>query len=176
MSRPGPVLAIAADHSLASTVGDRSDRALHHSVRVAASPADTFAAWTTAAGIAAWFCPRCDVRLEIGGPFEIYFVESAPAGSQGSEGCRFVAFDPDRMVAFTWNAPPHLDRTRPQYTHVVVYFEAVAGGTEVTLRHVGWPGPRAWDADEQWPETFAYFDGAWPRVLANLQAHLGAAE
>ncbi len=168
-----PAATIDTPSGIAARAGDVSDRRIHHEVVVPAPPAEVFRLWTTEGGMASWWIDTCSIRLEIGGHFELYFLVDAPPGSRGSEGCRILSFVPDRMLSFTWNAPPHLDRTRSRYTWVVLELEPVDDGTRVSLTHLGWPA-RGWNAEPQWPETFAYFDSAWERVLALLAEHCGA--
>ena len=68
------------------------------------------------------------------------------------------------MLSFTWNAPPHLSDVRAQRTSVTVRLvPADATRTEVRLTHAGWGDGGQWDA------AYRYFDGAWGRVLANLE-------
>ena len=47
---------------------------------------------------------------------------------------------------------------------------AEADATRVRLTHTGWPRA-AWTTEPQWPETFAYFEAAWPRMMDALVAH-----
>ncbi|MCA9543840.1 MAG: SRPBCC domain-containing protein [Myxococcales bacterium] len=129
-------------------------------------------AWTSAQGLQAWFAPEARMALRVGGPFELLFMPpSAP--ERGSEGCEVLAFIPGRLLAFSWNAPPHLAHARQQHTWCVVELADNDGATEVHLTHTGWPaagfGP---DGHPDWPATFAYFEAAWPRVLDNLVRHL----
>ena len=71
-----------------------------------------------------------------------------------------MAVQPERMLAFTWNAPPHLPSVRGQMTHVVIrMFETEEGETRVTLRHDGWGEGNEWDA------AFQYFSSAWADVV-----------
>lgn len=155
---------------LACRGGDLSPRQIEHEVVVPIDPTTAFRLWTSDSGVRAWLVSDSAVVLEPGGPFELYFLADGPTGSRGSEGCKVTSFVPDRMLSFTWNAPPHLERTRNQRTWVVVDFEPVAEGTRLRLTHLGWP-ERAWDAEPQWAETFEYFRNAWGRVLAVFADH-----
>jgi hypothetical protein len=68
------------------------------------------------------------------------------------------------MLSFDWNAPPSLPQARAQRTFVVVRLTAVDDKTtRVTLHHTGWGDGGEWD------RAYAYFDRAWPNVLANLK-------
>lgn len=150
-----------------------SRRAIVVSARVAAPPADVFAAWTSTEAITAWFVDEARVELRIGGPFEVLFLPDTEP-ERGSEGCRILTFVPDELLAFTWNAPPQYPELRPARTWCVVRFEAIDDGTRVTLTHTGWPDA-GFDDGSRWPEVFAYFERAWPMVMKALVGHLGAA-
>ena len=68
------------------------------------------------------------------------------------------------MLSFTWNSPPHLPEVRNQRTAVTLRFSALGENrTEVRLTHSGWGDGGQWD------QSFAYFDTAWGKVLANLE-------
>ena len=152
------------DTSTIAATGPRV-RSLTVATSVAAPPAEVWSAWTTEDGIAAWWGPEaCRVELRIGGPFEILFSLEPPEGQRGSETCAFLAYVPGEMVAFTWNAPPHLP-LRSSHTWVAVTFGPEPGGTAVKLTHTGFlEGP-------DWDDYLAYFEEAWPYVLDLLKAH-----
>lgn len=141
---------------------------------VAAAPSTCFAAWTSAEGLAAWWATHTRIDLRVGGHFELYMMDENPAGTRGSERCRILSYLPDRMVSFTWNAPPTLSNTRDQHTWVVLEFSPVGSGTHVRLTHTGWPAD-AWDTEPQWAETHAYFARAWALVLDRFRAKFGEA-
>ncbi len=128
-------------------------------------------AWTTDEGCRSFFARQTRVRLELGGPFEMLFLEDAPEGERGSEGCTFLSYVPGRMLSFTWNAPPQFAHARGRHTWVVLSFEAVEDDrTRVTLDHLGFREHMERDplhADE-WEQVRAYFQKAWPFVLGNL--------
>jgi len=130
---------------------------------VAASPARVWEAWTTEAGARTFFAPEPHIELVVYGRYEMFFDVEAPTGSRGGEGCKVLAFQPERMLTVTWNAPPHLPQVRAQKTCVVVdMLPAGEGQTAVTLTHVGW------GEGGQWDEAYAYFDRAWDLVLGRL--------
>lgn len=140
------------------------ERVIRHSITVSAGVEEVWQAWTTSSGIRSFMAPEAEVELRVDGPFRIFFDPLAPAGSRGADDMLILAFQAGQMLAFTWNAPPHLPEVRRQRTHVVVRF-AVINGTEtkVTLHHDGWGTGGEWDL------AFAYFSQAWPRVLASLK-------
>ena len=141
-------------------------RSLVKETIVNAPALEVWSAWTTKEGIGSWWGPP-DARIElrVGGPFELLFLPDAPAGEQGSEGCRFLAYVPGEMLAFTWNATPD-HPLRSQHTWVVLTFtEQDDPTTRVRLVHTGFlQGP-------DWDTYMAYFNAAWTRVLERLTAH-----
>jgi uncharacterized protein YndB with AHSA1/START domain len=129
-------------------------------VTVSASLSDTWEAWTTEAGAKTFFAPDCHIELRPGGSYEIYFNPNAEPGSRGGEGMILLAVQPEQMLSFTWNAPPHLPEAREQMTHVTInLLERDADLTEVSLSHDGWGTGGEWD------EAFKYFDEAWKSVV-----------
>lgn len=156
---------------VAAAAGDVSERAIEVEAWVPALPERAWALWTSSEGLAEWWLPRTRVELRPGGFYELYFMDDAPSGSQGSEGCRVLSFLPGRMLSFSWNAPPHLDRTRSRRTWVVVDFLPERGGTRLRLTHLGWPASE-WETEPQWAETFAYFERAWAMVRDLFVSHL----
>lgn len=140
-----------------------AERAIEAEIQVPAPPAEVWRAWTTSEGIRTFFAPEARVELRVDGPFEIFMNPLAEPGQRGADGMRILAFQPERMLAFTWNAPPHLPAARAQRTHVVIRLFPADGGTRVTLHHDGWGEGGEWD------QAFQYFAKAWPAVLGNLK-------
>ncbi|MBM3268308.1 MAG: SRPBCC domain-containing protein [Candidatus Sericytochromatia bacterium] len=130
---------------------------------VQASPAAVWEAWTTEAGARTFFAPDARIDLAVYGRYEMLFDLEAPEGSKGGEGCKVLGWQEPRMLAFSWNAPPHLADVREMKTAVVVLLvPAGEGATEVRLTHVGW------GEGGQWDEAYAYFDVAWDIVMRRL--------
>ncbi len=167
------VVVVGPGEKLGAARGDESPRTIVKRAVVPASPAQVWALWTTSTGMASWLVPAAHIELRIGGAYELYFLESGPKGAQGSEGCRVLAYLPERMLTVTWNAPPEHVETRPQRTWVVLELEPLAEGTRVTLTHLGWPASGLADPEGPWSKTYAYFDEAWGWVLDRLGKHLG---
>ena len=106
-----------------------------------------------------------NIDFRIGGEFELWFAPDAPEGSRGSEDCRFLSYLPDRMLSFTWNAPPSIPDVRERRAWVVVEFEPLSDTmSRVRLAHTGFGEGEAWD------KTHAYFEQAWPGLLGAMQA------
>jgi len=139
------------------------ERMIRKEMAVSASLREVWDAWTTREGVQTFFAPDANIELAIGGPFEMLFVSDAPAGSQGSEGCKILSYLPDVMLSFSWNAPPEYPTVRGQHTWVVVQLEAGPVDTIlVKLAHLGWK------AGDEWDQVFEYFNRAWSLVLARL--------
>lgn len=137
-----------------------NERVVAGQVVVAAPVRDVWHAWTTREGAESFFAPRCKIDPRPGGAYEMYFDLQAEPGKQGGEGMILLALQPERMLSFTWNAPPHLPEVRGQMTHVVVRLEAIQGGkTRVFLRHDGWGDGGEWD------QAHEYFQLAWLEVV-----------
>ena len=140
------------------------EREIVKDVVVKAPPEAVWKAWTTAEGVRSFFSPDAVVDPRPDGAFDIHMNPYAQPGLKGADGMRFLAVQEPTFFSFTWNAPPHLPEARKQRTVVLVRLKPEGEGqTRVTLRHLGWGDGGEWD------KTYAYFNGAWPRVLANLQ-------
>lgn len=135
------------------TADDLSPRVIHHEVIVPRARAQAWKQWTTVEGLR--FLVK-DAQVDL-----------RPGGLYGGEGCRILSFLPERMLSFSWNAPPELARTRKQYTWVVVGFEDAEKGTRVTLDHLGWPA-QGLVVEQQWAETYKHFERAWGEVMKQL--------
>lgn len=127
---------------------------------VPASPAEVYRAWTTPEGFREALGLPLRIELRPGGKYEIEFVPDAPEGQRGSEGCSVLSFLPERLVSFTWNAPPQFGALRDERTFVVVTMNAVGpSATKVSLAHQGFGD------GERWAAVREYFAKAWPAVL-----------
>jgi uncharacterized protein YndB with AHSA1/START domain len=140
------------------------ERAIVKTATVKAPVEAVWNAWTTTEGITSFFAPEARIDARPGGAFEVYFNPYAKPGMKGADGMVFLALQDRRMLSFTWNAPPHLAEVRGQRTSVTVRLAPAGEGlTEVRLSHAGWGDGGQWD------KSYEYFDGAWARVLANLE-------
>lgn len=157
-----------------AATGDLSDRSIEKECVLDLSAAQLWRMWTTSEGMAEWWVDDSNIELRVGGPMELYFLDDdQPEGLRGSEHCKILSFVPEKMLSFTWNAPPNLEYVRPRHTHVVVEFDAEGpASTRLTLHHLGWP-EEDWDQNPQWEECFSYFDSAWEKVLELLQKYAG---
>jgi len=149
---------------LLTTSAFAAERAIDREVVVAAPVDAVYRAWTTTEGIKTFFAPDARVELAVDGPFEVYINPYALPGLKGADTMRVIGFQENKMLSFTWNAPPSLPEARKQRTIVILRFQPEGEGkTRVHLHHVGWGEGGEWD------KAYDYFSNAWPRVLANLQ-------
>ena len=130
-----------------------------------------FRAWTDEAAFLASYAPdreelKANIDLAIGGRYEWLWD-----GKVGSNDCQVLSFIPNRMLSFSWNAPPTQPESRALRTWVVVEFSLTdEAGTLVRLTHLGF------GEGERWQETRAYFeDQAWPHVLEQFRVNLETA-
>ncbi len=134
---------------------------------IAAPVAAVYAAWSDGDAFPRAYAPdrpelAAKIGLAIGGPYEWLWD-----GKLGSNGCQVLSYVPDRMLSFSWNAPPSQKESRDKRTWVVVEFEpAGESSTHVRLTHLGFGKAAHWD------ETMEYFGKAWTHVLAQFEKNL----
>jgi uncharacterized protein YndB with AHSA1/START domain len=121
-------------------------------------------AFTTEEGVKTFFAPEAKVKLELLGSYEMYFLLDNEPGKRGGEGNQVLSFIPEKMLSFSWNAPPEFPEEREQKTYVIVEFEENGvESTKVVLRHFfEREGGR-------WNEVYNYFVKAWDIVLGKLE-------
>ncbi len=140
-------------------------RTIENRMAVDAPIDQVWRAWTTSEGVTSFMAPGARIELRIGGAYEWYFLPDAPEGARGGDGCTVLAYVPQRMLAFTWNAPPSIPALRAlgPCSHVVVELDDRGdGSTGVRLTHVVEGEGPDWDA------YIAYFDRAWGMVMSGL--------
>jgi len=143
-------------------------RALRVTRLVMAPIADVWKTWASSEGLSAALGKQVTIEPRVGGAFEILWKPDAPEGERGSEGCVVQAFLPERMIAFTWNAPPQFGPLRNEHSLVVVTMDEVAQGVvRLELTHHGFGTGEGWDG------VYAYFTEAWPYVMDTVCATLG---
>lgn len=129
---------------------------------VAAGPSEVYWLLTSQEGVRKFLGVSAAIDHRVGGRYEFQFLNDAPDGLRGGEGCRILALEPDRLLVVSWNSPPGFV-TRGQHTWVVVRLEPTQDGTYVRLAHWGHGQGLEWDANRE------YFGAAWGRVLDALQ-------
>lgn len=113
---------------------------------VAARPDRVFDAWTNPEMIPKWFKPggvplrHVDLDLRVGGRWHMTMGE--PGGRQLAGSGVFREIDRPRRVVYTWNWDPD---PVGRETVVSVEFHEHRAGTEIIIRHDGFPAARARD-------------------------------
>ena len=131
---------------------------------VHATPSEVWKAWTTTEGLRSFFAPQAQIELRTFGRFEIHFDPNAGAGARGAEGNIVLAFEPERMLSTTWDAPPKFPAVRAQRTFLQVRLALAQNGhTEVLVVQDGF------GSGTEWRQVRDYFAGAWTWVAAALQ-------
>lgn len=140
------------------------DRILTKSVLVDATVDEVWRAWTTLEGIKKFFAPDARVDIRPHGRYEILFNPERPEGHKGAEGCTVLSYVPQKMLSFTWGAPPEFPKARKEIAQwVVLFFDEVGQNrTLVRFQEFGWKD------DSEGEQAYDYFDQAWEVVLARL--------
>ncbi|WP_269532716.1 SRPBCC domain-containing protein [Chitinimonas sp. BJYL2] len=149
--------------SLAALFASAAESGIELAVTVKAPVSEVWKAWTSSAGITSFFAPEAEVDPRPDGAFHIHMDPYGAPGMKGADTMTVLAVEPEKLLSFTWNAPPHLPQARAQRTVVILRFAPDADGTRLTLSHVGW------GSEGEWPKARTYFEKAWPNVLKNLQ-------
>jgi len=145
------------------TILQNQERAIVKTQIIPASPRQVWRAWTTSDGLREFLGVNSTIQLKFGGRYEWYFLKDNPIGAQGSEGAQVLSYVPERMLSFSWNAPPTMPTMRNQRTFVVVTLTPNGNATQVEVRHAGWgTGPN-------WDQAYGHFDHAWQSVLDALK-------
>jgi uncharacterized protein YndB with AHSA1/START domain len=141
-----------------------AEKAIDVETVVAAPVSEVYTTWTTVDGVKSFFAPNAVIELKSNGLYEMHMNPFAPPGERGADDMRILGVQENRMLSFTWNAPPHLPEARKQRTAVIVRFTATSPNqTRVSLHHSGWGEGGEWD------KAHDYFSKAWPYVLGNLK-------
>ena len=126
---------------------------------------DAWKAWTTVEGVTSFFVPKANIEPVIGGRYELFSSLKAPKGFQGTEGCKILALEPQKHLAFEFMAPPQFPNVRRLSTRVDVTFGEVAKGgvVKLDLVHSGF------QEGEEWDEFFEFSNWNWDLVLGRFQ-------
>jgi uncharacterized protein YndB with AHSA1/START domain len=95
-------------------VAESDPRAFASQLSIAAPIETVFAVWSAGEFFAQTYDPgsatlKVKIDLVIGGRYEWLWD-----GETGSNDCQVLSFIPDRMISFSWNAPPsHSEGGRP---------------------------------------------------------------
>jgi uncharacterized protein YndB with AHSA1/START domain len=129
---------------------------------VKAPVAEVWRVWTTSEGAEEFFAEKANIRLAIGGPYEIQFDPKDERS--GTKGLKILSYAPEEMISFQWNAPPEMPEVRNGGTWVVVQMRPEGTDrTRVTVTHYGWKDGAEWD------RAFVHFTRGWGGLMTRLE-------
>ena len=129
---------------------------------VDAPVAEVWRVFTTSEGAEEFFAQKANIRLALGGPYEIQFDPNDDRS--GTKGLKVLSYAPEEMISFQWNAPPELPEVRNGGTWVVVQMHPLnAIRTHVTIAHLGWK------SGQQWDQAYVHFQRGWSELMQRLQ-------
>lgn len=113
------------------------------------------------AGCRGVLCGEANIRLAIGGPYEIQFDPKDERS--GTKGLKILSYAPEEMISFQWNAPPEYPEVRNGGTWVVVQMRSEGiDRTHVTVTHLGWK------EGAQWDRALVHFTRGWGDLMKRL--------
>jgi len=134
-------------------------RILRTEVLVSAPVSEVWKAFTTVDGATRWMVAFARIDFRLGGTYETSYSRDAKPGDPNNIRLHILGYEPERMLAFNFTAPPNVPRLKiAEKTWTVVRFEPVTSGkTRVTETMVGWgEGP-------EWDHAYQHFEkgNAW---------------
>ncbi len=134
-----PTLSGLAEDAVKVKKIDAPEKALQFEVAIPAKLDDVWRAFATEEGAQEWLWPDMTVELKEGGDWIVHF----PGGKTG--GGTIVSFEPMQSITISALAPEQFPEVRRERTTAVFRFEAIEGGTRVTLLQTGWKQGKEWD-------------------------------
>ncbi|SRR5579875_581564 len=129
---------------------------------VKAPVSEVWRVFSTSEGAEEFFAQKANIKLAIGGPYEIQFDPNDDRS--GTKGLKILSYAPGEMISFQWNAPPQFPEVRNGGTWVVVQMHPIdAYTTHVTITHLGWK------KGAEWEQAYAHFQRGWSELMARLQ-------
>lgn len=122
---------------------------------VNAPPAEAFRAFVHATALRDWLCNAAQTDPRPGGRLFLWWDDAYSVAST------FTKFEPDKRLAFGWNAA-----REPGPMTVQVTFTEKKGGTQVGVTHGGL------GAGAKWKPTRQSLERNWPQSLENLGSFL----
>src|ERR1051326_6703118 len=114
-------------------------KALVFEVRIPATLADLWQAFTTSEGLSTWLTPGAVVDLRAGGEWTAHY----PGGKTG--GGTIVSFVPQREIGRPAMPPQQLPTVRAERTMARFQFVPAGESTLVRLTQIGWKTGKEWD-------------------------------
>ena len=118
--------------------------------------------WTTSQGAEEFLAQQANIKLAIGGPYEIQF--DSKDETSGTKGLKILSYLPEEMISFQWNAPTEYPEVRRGGTWVVVQLRPEGTAqTHVSITHLGWKqGP-------EWDQAYVHFVQGWGDLIKRLE-------
>jgi uncharacterized protein YndB with AHSA1/START domain len=153
---------IAQEKASSTATETRLGRWVRVEATVKAPVAEVWRVFTTSEGAEEFFAQKANIRLAIGGPYEIQFD---PRNEQsGTKGLKILSYAPEEMISFQWNAPTEYPEVRNGGTWVVVQMRREGTDrTHVTVTHYGWKEGLEWD------RAYAHFVLGWGDLISRLE-------
>ncbi len=154
--------AIAQEKSTITAAETGPARAVRVEGTIKAPVSEVWRVWTTSQGAEEFFAEKANIRVAIGGPYEIQFDPKDERS--GTKGLNILSYAPEEMISFQWNAPPEMPEVRNGGTWVVVQMRPEgADRTRVTVTHLGWKeGP-------EWDRAYVHFTRGWSDLMNRLE-------
>jgi len=145
------------------------DKVVYQVIKLKCAPPRAFEMFTINKHLEKWLTEVADVEPKVGGKYELFW-NPEDRENDSTIGCKILAIQPDRFLAFEWKGPQHfkhfMNGVMP-LTNVGVSFIPSPEGTEVHLLHTGWRDLPEWEVARQW------FDKEWDMALSELQKYAG---
>lgn len=147
---------------LATTAPTGAGRVVRVEANVKAPVSEVWRVFTTSEGAEEFFAQEANIKLAIGGPYEIQFDPKDERS--GTKGLKILSYAPEEMISFQWNAPPEMPEVRSGGTWVVVEMHPLdAYDTHVTITHLGWKNGPEWD------RAYGHFQRGWSELISRLE-------
>lgn len=138
---------------------------IEREIVLAASREEVWAALTTPAGLAGWWCDRVEIELRPGGTIVFDF------GEHGTYDARVEVVEPEERFVFSgrpFNGVEDAEQVPDLRTSAEFRLEDHAAGTLLRLRETGFAAlPAALAA-----KTLGENEGAWDQALERLRTYL----
>jgi uncharacterized protein YndB with AHSA1/START domain len=129
-------------------------RTIQKELFIAAPPERVYRAFTSKEDLERWFVTTATLEPRPGGVFNLWWKENHVPGE-------FVALDPPRSLAFTWDDGPGFSLTT-----CTIEFIPENDGTLLRLTHTGFLD------GENWDQLYDGVNGGWTMELGNLKTWL----
>ncbi len=121
--------------------------------------------WIDPCKLEKWLTVKANVEPMLNGLYELFW-EPDSREQNSTIGCKFIAFVPNKLIAFQWKGPvPFADlmNTEPPPTWVSVSLEAINPEcTTIHFRHSGW------GESDRWKEARSWQEQAWSAAFKEL--------